>query len=129
VDTGVLALGAGKRLWRVPHRLPSRGQVQRRGDGCPALNALCNRISALDVDQTLTVEIKLVVGAQSQTVTVTEAPPQVNTSDAVLGRTIEPDEIVGLPLVNRNVYSELSLTPGVMANNMSPTSNPSGTPV
>ena len=83
---------------------------------------------ALDVDQTLTVEIKLVPGAQTQTITVTEAPPLVNTSDAVLGRTIEPVEIVGLPLVNRNVYSELSLTPGVMANNMSPTANPSGSP-
>ena len=83
---------------------------------------------ALDVDQTLTVEIKLTIGAQTQTVTVTEAPPQVNTSDAVLGRTIEPDEIIGLPLVNRNVYSLLSLTPGVMANNNSPTGNPSGAP-
>ena len=83
---------------------------------------------ALNVDQTLTVEITLTVGAQSQTITVTEAPPQVNTSDAVLGRTIEPDEIIGLPLVNRNIYSELSLTPGVMANSMSPTSNPTGTP-
>ena len=65
---------------------------------------------------------------QTQTVTVTEAPPLINTSDAVLGRTIEPDEIIGLPLVNRNVYAELSLTPGVMANNKSPTSNPTGTP-
>ncbi|MGD0294968.1 MAG: TonB-dependent receptor [Terracidiphilus sp.] len=83
---------------------------------------------ALNVDQTLTVDVTLTVGAQSQTITVTEAPPVVNTSDAVLGRTIEPDEIIGLPLVNRNVYSELSLTPGVMANNMSPTSNPSGAP-
>jgi hypothetical protein len=83
---------------------------------------------ALDVDQTLTVEVKLVVGAQTTTVTVDEAPPQVNTSDAVLGRTIQPDEIVGLPLVNRNIYSEVSLTPGVMANNNSPSSNPSGNP-
>lgn len=81
---------------------------------------------ALNVDQTLTVAIQLVVGAQSQTVTVTEAPPLVNTSDAVLGRTIEPDEIIGLPLVNRNIYSQLSLTPGVMSNNMSSTANPSG---
>ena len=40
---------------------------------------------ALDVDQTLTIDITLAVGAQSQTVTVTEAPPVVNTSDAVLG--------------------------------------------
>ncbi len=81
---------------------------------------------ALNVDQTLTVEIKLVVGAQSQTVTVTEAPPVINTSDAVLGKTIEPEEIIGLPLVNRNVYTELSLVPGVMANNQSPTTNPAG---
>ena len=83
---------------------------------------------ALDVDQTLTVEIKLVVGAQTQTVTVTEAPPLVNTSDAVLGKTIESAELIGLPLVNRNVYAELSLTPGVMANSASPTTNPAGTP-
>jgi hypothetical protein len=82
----------------------------------------------LDVDQTLSLDIKLVVGAQDTTVTVSEAPPQVNTTDAVLGRTIEPDEIIGLPLVNRNAYAELSLTPGVMANSMSPTTNPSGTP-
>jgi hypothetical protein len=45
-----------------------------------------------------------------------------------LGKTIESAEIIGLPLVNRNIYSELSLTPGVMANNQSPTSNPTGSP-
>ena len=83
---------------------------------------------ALDVDQTLTVNVTLTVGAQTQTVTVTAAPPTVNTSDAVLGRTIEPAEIIGLPLVNRNVYAELSLTPGVMANSMSPITNPSRHP-
>ena len=65
---------------------------------------------------------------RTQTVTVTEAPPPINTSDAVLGRTIEPDEIIGLPLVNRNIYSEISLTPGVMANNNSSTANPTGYP-
>jgi outer membrane receptor protein involved in Fe transport len=83
---------------------------------------------ALDVDQTLSLDIKLVVGAQNTTVTVSEAPPQVNTSDAVLGRTIEPDEIIGLPLVNRNAYAELSLTPGIMANTAGPTSSSAATP-
>jgi hypothetical protein len=83
---------------------------------------------ALDVDQTLTVDITLAVGAQTQTVTVTEAPPEVNTSDPVLGVTLEPNDIIGLPMVNRNIYSEVSLTPGVMANNNSSTSNPTGTP-
>jgi Carboxypeptidase regulatory-like domain len=82
----------------------------------------------LNVDQELTVEITLAVGAQSQTVTVTEAPPEVNTSDPVLGVTLEPNDIISLPMVNRNIYSEVSLTPGVMANNNSSTSNPTGNP-
>jgi len=83
---------------------------------------------ALDVDQEQTINIALAVGAQTQTVTVTTAPPTVNTSDPVLGRTIEPEEIIGLPLVNRNTYTLISLTPGVMINNNSSTSNPTGTP-
>jgi hypothetical protein len=82
----------------------------------------------LNVDQTLSLDVAMTVGVQSQSVTVTTAPPLVNTSDAVLGRTFGPSEIIGLPLVNRNVYAELSLTPGVMANSMSPTTNPTGTP-
>jgi hypothetical protein len=83
---------------------------------------------SLDVDQTLTVGIALAIGAASETVTVETAPPTINTSNAVLGVTLEREEIVGLPLVNRNIYSEVSLTPGVMANNNSPSSNPTGTP-
>ncbi len=82
----------------------------------------------LHVDQTLTVEITLSVGSATETVTVTEAPPLVNTSDAVLGGTLVGEQIIGTPLVNRNVYAEIGLTPGVMANNNSPSSNPSGSP-
>ncbi len=82
----------------------------------------------LTIDQSLTVPVTLSVGAQSQTVTVTEAPAIVNTSSSELGRTIQPAEIIGLPLVNRNAYAQLSLTPGVQANSASPSSNPNGTP-
>ena len=82
----------------------------------------------LNVDQTQELDLILAVGIQSQTVTVTEAPPLVETRSAELGRTVEPSEIIGLPLVNRNAYAELSLTPGVQSNSASPSSNPSGTP-
>ena len=46
---------------------------------------------------------------------------------------MQPDEIIGLPLVNRNAYAELSLTPGVQSNSASGStnatnSNPNGTP-
>ena len=83
---------------------------------------------SLDVDQVATIEAILTVGAANETVTVTEAPPLVNTQDAVLGGTLVGEQIIGTPLVNRNVYAEIGLTPGVMANNNSPTSNPSGSP-
>ena len=80
------------------------------------------------VDQEQTVNVVLAVGAQTQTVTVSEAPPLIETGSAELGRTVESAEIIGLPLVNRNAYSELSLTPGVQSNSASSQSNPSGTP-
>ena len=82
----------------------------------------------LTVDQTQALNVTLAVGAQSQTVTVTEAPALVDTTSATLGRTVQPAEIIGLPLVNRNAYAELSLTPGVQYNSSSPLTNPSGTP-
>jgi hypothetical protein len=82
----------------------------------------------LSVDQTQTLGVTLEVGAQTQTVTVTAAPPMVNTSDAELGTTITQSEVIGLPLVNRNPYAELGLIPGVMANSASQLGNPNGTP-
>ncbi|HLJ79753.1 MAG TPA: carboxypeptidase regulatory-like domain-containing protein [Acidobacteriaceae bacterium] len=94
----------------------------------PGFNTVVQTNLVLTVDQVLAVDIALPVGAQTQTVTVTEAPPVINTTNAELGRTIEPAEIIGLPLVNRNAYAELSLTPGVQANSFSPSSNPNGTP-
>jgi hypothetical protein len=80
------------------------------------------------VDQQQTLNVVLSVGEQTETITVTEMPPLVDTSTAVIGRTVSPQEINELPLVNRNVYSELSLTPGVMSNSASTASNANGTP-
>lgn len=80
------------------------------------------------VDQQQTLNVVLSVGAQTETITVTEMPPLVDTSTAEIGRTVSPQEINELPLVNRNVYSELSLTPGVMSNSASTASNANGTP-
>jgi Carboxypeptidase regulatory-like domain len=82
----------------------------------------------LSVDQTQALNIALSVGGGSETVTVTEAPALIDTNTAELGRTVQQAEIIGLPLVNRNAYAELSLTPGVQSNSASAQSNPSGTP-
>jgi hypothetical protein len=82
----------------------------------------------VSLDSTQTLPITLKIGAETQTVTVTEAPPLVNVSTAELGRTVLPSEIIELPLVNRNAYTELSLTPGVQSNSASSQSNSNGSP-
>jgi hypothetical protein len=99
----------------------------------PGFQKFVQQNIVLAVDQTQALNITLAVGASSETVTVTTAPALVDTSSATLGRTVQPDEIIGLPLVNRNAYAELSLTPGVQSNSASGStnasnSNPNGTP-
>ena len=56
----------------------------------PSFQRFVQQNVSLDVEQELTVPISLSVGAATETVTVTEAPPQVNTSNPVLGVTLEP---------------------------------------
>jgi outer membrane receptor protein involved in Fe transport len=71
----------------------------------------------LRVNDTVRVDVSLEVGSVSEEVTVTTAPPEINTSTAELGRTVQSEEITNLPLVERNVYTLLDLTPGVQSNN------------
>jgi Carboxypeptidase regulatory-like domain len=85
-----------------------------------------NLVVAVDVTQSL--NITLGVGLATETVTVTDAPPLVNTTTETLGRTVTPEEINTLPLVNRNAYQEISLTPGVQTNSSSMQTNSSGSP-
>ena len=67
----------------------------------------------LDVNQIARVDAVLDLGAASETVSVTGDAPMVNTENASIGRTVDNNEIIGLPIVNRNVYTLLTLTPGV----------------
>jgi len=59
------------------------------------------------------VDATMQLGNLSETITVTESVPLINTTSPELGRTIENAEIKNLPLVNRNAYQLLELTPGV----------------
>jgi Carboxypeptidase regulatory-like domain len=73
----------------------------------------------LEIADTARVDAVMDVGSTGETVEVTTAGPIVNTSAPELGRTVENREIVDLPLVNRNVYTLLDLTPGVQRNDNS----------
>lgn len=71
----------------------------------------------LQVGDTVRVDIALEVGAVTEQVTITDETPQINTNSSELGRTVQSREIENLPLVERNVFALLDLTPGVQSNN------------
>lgn len=71
----------------------------------------------LQVNDIVRTDFTLEVGQVNETVTITDETPQINTNSAELGRTVQTREIENLPLVERNVFALLDLTPGVQSNN------------
>src|SRR3984893_13274920 len=68
----------------------------------------------LEVGNEVRVDLTLQPGEQTQSVTVTEAIPLVETTNATLGGTLNNAAINDLPLNGRNYQYLLSLRPGVM---------------
>ena len=81
----------------------------------------------LAVNDAVRIDLTLPVGAMSDTVTVTQETPLVNTVTADVSKTVDAQAIQSLPLVDRNVYTLLDLTPGVQSNNTGVASASSGT--
>lgn len=71
----------------------------------------------LTVTENAQLDFPLVTGGSSETIEVTAEVPLLNTGNSTLGRTVGNEEIDNLPLVDRNVYALLDLTPGVQNNN------------
>src|ERR1017187_1648116 len=67
----------------------------------------------LDINVMARADATLDVGTMTEEIDVTATAPQVNTDNAQIGRTVENAEITTLPIVGRNVYTLLQLTPGV----------------
>jgi hypothetical protein len=67
----------------------------------------------LSVMQNAVINLALELGGTSETVSVAADVPLVNSSDSTLGSSVTNEQIDNLPLVGRNVYDLLNLTPGV----------------
>jgi hypothetical protein len=88
----------------------------------------------LTVAEEAHLDLSLQVGNTDMAVEVTAEVPLLNTGNSVLGRTVTNVEIDNVPLVDRNAYTLLDLTPGVQNNNNAGTGgnggviNPQGFP-
>src|SRR5258708_3094094 len=70
----------------------------------------------LNVNERRTVNVDLAPGNISETVTVTSEALQVNTQSAVAANVINGDQVVQLPINNRNWAQLILLSPGVSSN-------------
>jgi len=82
----------------------------------PGFKALQRTGVVLSVMQEANLTLMLQNGETTETVNVTSGAPLINLTNATIGRTVSNVEIENLPLVGRDTYQLLSLTPGVQAN-------------
>lgn len=73
----------------------------------------------LEVGRNARVDATIELGAVSESLTVVGDAPLVETASASLSRTVGQNEVLNLPLVNRDLYTLLSLTGGVSSNEAS----------
>ena len=69
----------------------------------------------LNVATTLSINVGLTVGQVTQSVTVTDEPPLLDTQTSSLGQVIGNESVDNLPLNGRNAYGFAALVPGVIA--------------
>ena len=76
-----------------------------------------NGKNALDINQTLRIDLKLTVGVISNTVDVTAQGSTVETQNSTVGGTVTGSAIFELPLNGRNAFALLATQPGVTPTN------------
>jgi len=82
----------------------------------PGFKTYTHREISLELGRNARVDAKLEVGEVSQAVEVVGDAPLVETTNATLGRVVGSQEVLNLPIINRRIYSLLSLTPGIEKN-------------
>jgi len=97
--------------YRILDLLPGQYKVQAEASG---FKTFLQGPIALQVADIVTVNIKLELGAVSQQVQVTGAPPLLETQSATLGQVITGRSIVGLPLNVRDPLALLGLSSNVV---------------
>jgi hypothetical protein len=89
------------------------GTFQARAKAAGFSEAVVNDV-ILEVNVPRTLDLKMEVGAVTETVAVSAEAAQVNTTDASIGNAITSGPILALPLNGRSIVDLLSLQPGVV---------------
>jgi hypothetical protein len=115
-------------LYAAPNLNPGTYTVRAES---PGFQALDRENVAVTAGSDVRVDITLQPGAQSQTITVTESLPIINTTNAQTGGILDNQELANLPINGRNYRWQSVFVPGVVVGVGEGSSNQSvnGTPL
>ena len=97
--------------YNAPTLIPGTYTVRVEAKGFQTLN---RENVVIEVGKEVRVDLTPRPGEQTQTVTITEAIPLVDTASATLGGAVSNAEVNDLPLNGRNYQNLLSLRPGIV---------------
>src|SRR6202011_465471 len=92
--------------YNAPTLNPGKYKVRAEAKGFKILE---RENIVLEVGKEVRVDLSLAPGAVSDTITITESVPLVETTNAVLGGTIDNADLNDMPLIARNYHNWLSL--------------------
>ncbi len=115
-------------LYAAPNLTPGTYTVRTEAKGFETFE---RQNVAVTAGSDVRVDVTLQPGAQTQTITVTEALPIINTTNAQTGGTLDNATLANLPINGRNYRWQANFVPGVMVGVGEGSSNQSvnGTPV
>ena len=96
--------------YNAPNLTPGNYTVRVEAKGFKRLD---RQSVPVEVGHEVRLDLIVQPGGQNQVVTVTEAPPLVETTNATQGGTLENADIIDLPLNGRDYQNLLGLRPGV----------------
>jgi Carboxypeptidase regulatory-like domain/TonB dependent receptor-like, beta-barrel len=73
----------------------------------------------LEVGRNARIDVAIEPGTVAETISVVGASPLIETTSTALSRSVSQNEVLNMPLVNRDLYSLLSATQGVTSNDAS----------
>jgi hypothetical protein len=111
-ETGVTreTISQDSGLYTIPSLQPGRYIVSASRDGFKTIR---RENVVLEVNAVQRVDFTLELGAVSESVTVSGAPPMVESENSSLGQIVQQRQIVELPLNGRNFVQLATLGPGV----------------
>ncbi|MBI4874990.1 MAG: carboxypeptidase regulatory-like domain-containing protein, partial [Acidobacteria bacterium] len=113
LDTGIAQRGTSNEIgdFTIPYLSPGRYSLEATLTG---FRSYKHTEFTLAVDQVQRIDIPLEVGSATESVTVSDTPPTLNTESGARGEVTTNDEIAEMPLDGRNFSDLAYLTGGVV---------------